>query len=169
MAYPIPTVPYVPVNYSCFSVKFVPRMPPPRNDSTRRVPASSRNRKKKKANIQRGADCSWNWMLFQAWRSTTEFTWCALYLLWVCGLEGWCEHRLPKESLIRVSIAPGWVSQRTRAPEKNTLWDAELPPLQCLASGQHDSCQSQSSQSTAWMKASPLDPDKICGKSLETL
>lgn len=124
---------------------------------------------KKKANIQRGADCNWNWMLFQAWRSTTELTWCALYLLPVCGLEGWCEHRLPKESLIRVSIALGWVSQRTRAPEKNTLWDAELPPLQCLASGQQDSCQSQSSQRTAWMKASPLDPDKICGKSLETL
>lgn len=53
MAYPIPTVPYVPVNYSCFSVKFVPRMPP-RNDSTRRVPASSRNRKKKSKYSERG-------------------------------------------------------------------------------------------------------------------
>lgn len=28
MAYPIAIVPYVPVSYSCFSVKFVPRMPP---------------------------------------------------------------------------------------------------------------------------------------------
>lgn len=52
MSYPIATVPYVPVNYSCFSVKFVPRMPP--NDSTRRVPTSSRNRKKKKQIFREG-------------------------------------------------------------------------------------------------------------------
>lgn len=86
MAYPIPTVPYVPVNYSCFSVKFVPRMPAPRNDSTRRVPASSRNRKKKKQIFREGQTAAGTECFFRLEEAPQN----SLDVLYIsCGFVAW--------------------------------------------------------------------------------